>query len=40
VSDPYEPPLKPEVTVHTGKESVEESAAKILAHLKSRGLLD
>ena len=40
VSDPYEPPLKPEVTVHTGKESVEESAAKILAYLKARGLLD
>ncbi len=40
VSDPYEAPLKPEVTVHTGKESVEESAAKILAYLKQRGLLD
>ena len=40
ISDPYEPPLKPEVTVHTGKESVEESAAKILAYLKQRGLLD
>jgi adenylylsulfate kinase len=39
VSDPYEAPTNPEVTVHTGKESVEESAAKILAHLSKRGLL-
>ncbi len=40
VSDPYEAPEKPEVTVHTGKESVEESAGKILAYLKQRSLLD
>ena len=39
VSDPYEEPLKPEVVVHTGKESVEESAKKILAHLGKRGLV-
>ena len=39
VSDPYEAPTSPEVTVHTGKESVEESAGKILAHLTKRGLL-
>ena len=39
ISDPYEAPTNAEVTVHTGKESVEESAGKILAHLAKRGLL-
>jgi adenylylsulfate kinase len=39
VSDPYEEPLKAEVVVHTGKESVEESAKKILDHLGKRGLV-
>jgi adenylylsulfate kinase len=39
VSDPYEEPLKPEVVVHTGKESVDESAKKILVHLGKRGLV-
>src|SRR5947208_10839617 len=36
VSDPYEPPLDPEVTVDTEVETVEESAAKVLAYLDSR----
>jgi len=39
VSDPYEAPVSPEITVHTGKESIEESANKILAFLEGRGLL-
>jgi adenylylsulfate kinase len=39
VSDPYEAPVKPEVAVHTADESIEESAEKILAYLKKRGLL-
>ena len=39
VSDPYEEPLNPEVTVKTDCESIEESASKILAALKRRGLL-
>ncbi len=39
VSDPYEPPLNPEIVVHTGKESIEESARKILAFLEKRGLI-
>lgn len=39
VSDPYEPPLAPEVVVRTGEESVEQSAAKVLAHLASIGAL-
>ncbi len=39
VSDPYEEPLNPEVTVKTDCESVEESANKIIAELERRGLL-
>src|ERR1044071_5166323 len=39
VSDPYEEPLNPEVTVSTDHESIEESASKIIAALESRGLL-
>jgi phosphoadenosine phosphosulfate reductase len=39
VSDPYEPPARPDVVVHTDVEPVEESARKILEHLRRRGLL-
>jgi adenylyl-sulfate kinase len=39
VSDPYEEPLAPEVIVETDRESIEESAGKIIAVLESRGLL-
>jgi adenylylsulfate kinase len=39
ISDPYEPPESPEITVHTGMESIEESAAKILSWLEAKGLL-
>jgi adenylylsulfate kinase len=39
VSDPYEEPLNPEVTVNTDCESIEESASKIIAALQTRGLL-
>lgn len=39
ISDPYEAPVDPEITVHTGKETIEESAAKILSWLESKGLL-
>ncbi len=39
VSDPYEEPLAPEVVVETDRETVEESAAKILRLLEQRGLL-
>ena len=39
VSDPYEVPTSPEVEVFTGDESVEESAAKVIAHLEAKGLL-
>jgi adenylyl-sulfate kinase len=37
VSDPYEPPLAPEVVVQTDQESPEESLAKILRHLETLG---
>ncbi len=39
ISDPYEEPLNAEVVVHTGTESIEESANKILKYLKSKGLV-
>ena len=39
VSDPYEAPETPEITVHTGDESIEDSAEKILAYLAERGLI-
>jgi adenylyl-sulfate kinase len=37
VSDPYEPPLNPEVVVRTSEESPEQSAATILAKLEALG---
>jgi adenylylsulfate kinase len=36
VSDPYEPPLDPEIVVDTENETAEESAGKVLAYLDSR----
>jgi sulfate adenylyltransferase len=39
VSDPYEPPLSPDVVVRSDRESVEASRDRILAALESRGLL-
>jgi adenylylsulfate kinase len=39
VSDPYEAPTRPEVRVNTAEESIEQSAGKILAYLRSRGLI-
>jgi hypothetical protein len=36
VSDPYEPPTHPDVTVHSDQETVEESAARILAAVWAR----
>lgn len=34
ISDPYEDPLNPEIIVETDKESVEESAEKVIAELE------
>ena len=39
VSDPYEPPLNPELTVRTAEETPEESAARVLAVLEKLGYL-
>lgn len=39
VSDPYEPPLNPCVTVRSDRESVEESVEKIWQELKRRDLI-
>ena len=39
ISDPYEAPEDAEVTVHTGDESIEESADKVIAYLSGVGLL-
>jgi adenylylsulfate kinase len=40
ISDPYEPPESPEIVVHTGPESIEDSARKVLAYLESKGLVE
>jgi len=40
VSDPYQEPLDPEITVETDRESIGESAQKILKELKRRALLE
>jgi adenylylsulfate kinase len=37
IDDPYEEPLKPEIVCHTDKESVEQSAEKIIAELERLG---
>ncbi len=39
VDDPYEPPLNPEVTIHSDRETVEESVNKILHKLEELGYI-
>ncbi len=39
VSDPYEPPLDPEVVYHSDRETVQESAQKILSKLEEMELI-
>jgi adenylyl-sulfate kinase len=39
ISDPYEPPLMPHVTVNSSKETPEESVARIWATLENLGLI-
>jgi adenylyl-sulfate kinase len=39
ISDPYEPPLHPEIVIRTAGESAAQSTAQILAELERRGLL-
>jgi adenylylsulfate kinase len=38
VSDPYEPPLAPEIVLHTEAESVDESVEQVIAWLETTGL--
>ena len=38
ISAPYEAPENPELVVDTGKETLEESVAKVLAYLEQRGV--
>lgn len=40
ISAPYEEPLNAELVVDTAKESVEESAERVLALLRQRGVID
>jgi adenylylsulfate kinase-like enzyme len=41
VSDPYEPPLNPEVVCYSdGRETAEQSAAKVIAKLESLGYIE
>lgn len=37
VSDPYEAPLEPAVVCRTAEETVEESAARVMAYLEAQG---
>jgi len=39
VSDPYEAPLDPEISLDTENESPEESAQKVIDYLEERGLI-
>jgi sulfate adenylyltransferase len=39
VSDPYEPPERPEIVAHTDRESVQDSAERIVATLRSMNLI-
>ena len=38
ISDPYEPPVQPEMTLHTDCESVDESAGRVLQYLERQNL--
>jgi len=39
VSDPYEPPLNPELTISSSSETAQESLAKLLDSLEARGYI-
>jgi adenylylsulfate kinase-like enzyme len=40
ISDPYEPPLTPEITLHTEAESVDDSVHHVLRWLEVHCLLE
>ncbi len=39
IDDPYEAPVRPDLTVRTDQESVDESARRVLQVLRARGYL-
>ena len=39
ISDPYEPPIEPEVTIDSSRKSIEESVAEVLRVLEARGII-
>ncbi len=39
ISDPYEPPENPEITVNSGNQTLEESLGHILAYLEKQGVI-
>ena len=39
VSDPYEAPSNPEITIDSGQEILEESTRRVLSYLEERGLI-
>lgn len=39
VSDPYEPPLRPEITVNSERETVDDSFRRIVSYLETKGYL-
>jgi adenylylsulfate kinase len=40
IDDPYEPPLKPELTIDTTKTSPQEATALLMEYLEKRGILE
>jgi adenylyl-sulfate kinase len=40
ISDPYEPPVNPEVAINSGTEPVDESFARIISYLEESGLIE
>jgi adenylyl-sulfate kinase len=40
ISDPYEPPLNPDITVRSDRETLEESVGKVWGELKRRGWIE
>lgn len=40
LTDPYEPPVSPEVAVRTDRDTVEQSAAQIWTYLRQQGLIN
>jgi adenylylsulfate kinase-like enzyme len=40
IDDPYEPPLTPDIHLHTERETPEESTRRVLEYLQQGGYLD